>query len=125
MSGFDILISGFDIDSVTTPQLLLALFLAIAMLIVTPLYMLFGEKTTFAAIEERKKVKHDFTALDSETWIPFKLAEIEIISHDVRRFRFNLQSPKHVLGLPIGQHISLKYIDKDEKEVQRLVQYGK
>lgn len=47
-------------------------------------------------------------ALDSEKWIAFPLIEIEHISHDVRRFRFGLQSPNHILGLPIGQHISLK-----------------
>jgi len=29
------------------------------------------------------------------------------ISHDTRRFRFGLPSNKHVLGLPIGQHINL------------------
>ncbi|XP_058016465.1 NADH-cytochrome b5 reductase 2-like isoform X2 [Ahaetulla prasina] len=29
------------------------------------------------------------------------------ISHDTRRFRFALPSPKHILGLPIGQHVYL------------------
>jgi len=46
-------------------------------------------------------------ALDSKQKIPFKLIEKESISHDTRRFRFALQSPKHVLGLPIGQHMYL------------------
>lgn len=58
-------------------------------------------------------------ALDSEKWINFPLIEIENISHDVRRFRFALQSKDHILGLPIGQHISLKYTDTEGKEVQR------
>jgi cytochrome-b5 reductase len=58
-------------------------------------------------------------ALDSEEWRSFTLIQIEKISHDVRRFRFALQTPLHVLGLPIGQHISLKYTDADGKEVQR------
>jgi cytochrome-b5 reductase len=35
------------------------------------------------------------------------LAQKENISHDTRRFRFQLPSPKHILGLPIGQHIYL------------------
>ncbi|CAM9750675.1 unnamed protein product, partial [Choristocarpus tenellus] len=48
-------------------------------------------------------------ALDPENYIPFTLAEIEKISHDTRRFRFSLPSPTHVLGLPIGQHISLRF----------------
>lgn len=58
-------------------------------------------------------------ALDPETWISFPLIEVEKISHDVRRFRFGLQSKDRVLGLPIGQHISLKYVDENGKEVQR------
>lgn len=59
------------------------------------------------------------TALDPEKWHPFKLIEIEKISHDVRRFRFALHSKNHVLGLPIGQHISFKYKDAEGKDVQR------
>lgn len=58
-------------------------------------------------------------ALDSEKWQEFKLSEIENISHDVRRFRFALQSPQHILGLPIGQHITFKYVDAEGKEVMR------
>lgn len=58
-------------------------------------------------------------ALDPEEWKAFPLIEIEEISHDVKRFRFGLPSQEHKLGLPIGQHISLKYTDTDGKEVQR------
>lgn len=46
-------------------------------------------------------------ALDSEIKRPMKLIEKEEISHDTRRFRFALQTPEHILGLPIGQHIYL------------------
>jgi cytochrome-b5 reductase len=35
------------------------------------------------------------------------LAHKENISHDTRRFRFQLPSSKHILGLPVGQHIYL------------------
>ena len=31
----------------------------------------------------------------------------EIITHDTRRFRFELPSDEHSLGLPLGQHIYL------------------
>lgn len=31
----------------------------------------------------------------------------ENISHDTRRFRFGLPSPSHVMGLPVGQHVTL------------------
>jgi len=46
-------------------------------------------------------------ALNSKEKIPFQLIEKENISHDTRRFRFALQTSKHILGLPIGQHIYL------------------
>ncbi|KAJ1433659.1 cytochrome b5 reductase 2 [Ochromonadaceae sp. CCMP2298] len=58
-------------------------------------------------------------ALDPERWQAFKLIHIEEISHDVKKFRFALPTPDAVLGLPIGQHISLKYVDAEGKEVQR------
>ena len=47
------------------------------------------------------------------------MIDIVTISHDVKRFRFGLQSKSTRLGLPIGQHISLKYVDKDGKDVIR------
>jgi len=46
-------------------------------------------------------------ALDPKQKIPFELVEREDISHDTRRFRFALQTSKHILGLPIGKHIYL------------------
>jgi cytochrome-b5 reductase len=44
----------------------------------------------------------------------FTLAHKENISHDTRLFRFQLPSQKHVLGLPIGQHIYLTAHINDE-----------
>lgn len=58
-------------------------------------------------------------ALNPEEWQEFKLIEKEEVSHDVRRFRFELPSAKHIIGLPIGQHISLKYVDNEGKDVIR------
>ncbi|CAN0548834.1 unnamed protein product, partial [Laminaria digitata] len=58
-------------------------------------------------------------ALEAETYIPFMLEKKEVLSHDTRMFRFSLQSPLHVLGLPIGQHVSMKFIDTDGKTVTR------
>ncbi|RDD46664.1 NADH-cytochrome b5 reductase 3, partial [Trichoplax sp. H2] len=49
-------------------------------------------------------------ALDPTKKIPFKMIEKENISHDTRRFRFALQSPDHILGLPIGQHMYLSAV---------------
>ncbi|RLN79554.1 hypothetical protein BBJ28_00012775, partial [Nothophytophthora sp. Chile5] len=47
------------------------------------------------------------------------LVEKEALSHDTRRFRFALPSPQHALGLPVGQHISLRYTDEQGKLVMR------
>ena len=68
---------------------------------------------------ESEKKKSGPVALNAEEWQAFPLTEIEVIRHDVKKFRFGLPSAKHRLGLPIGQHISLKYIEADGKEVQR------
>lgn len=69
--------------------------------------------------KEEKKAPKGPIALD-ETWHEFPLIKVDDISHDVKRFRFGLQSPDHVLGLPIGQHISFKYTEADTgKVVQR------
>ncbi|CBJ30200.1 conserved unknown protein [Ectocarpus siliculosus] len=58
-------------------------------------------------------------ALQPEVYAPFRLQEKVELSHDTRMFRFALQSPKHVLGLPIGQHVSMKFVDADGKIVTR------
>lgn len=47
-----------------------------------------------------------------------KLVQKEVVSHDTRRFRFQLPSPQHVLGLPIGQHIYLSARVNDELVVR-------
>jgi cytochrome-b5 reductase len=44
---------------------------------------------------------------DPNTKYPLKLIDRKVLSHDTRRFRFELPSSEHVLGLPIGQHIYL------------------
>ena len=47
----------------------------------------------------------DLVALNPKKKIPFQLVEKVELSHNTRLFRFALQSPKHRLGLPIGQHM--------------------
>ena len=44
-------------------------------------------------------------ALNPKLRIPFTLIERKILSHDSIRMKFALQSPKHKLGLPVGQHM--------------------
>ncbi|NWS68358.1 NB5R2 reductase, partial [Crotophaga sulcirostris] len=36
-----------------------------------------------------------------------RLVDKEEISHDTKKFRFELPSPHHILGLPVGQHVYL------------------
>ena len=52
-------------------------------------------------------------------FVPLPLLRKEALSHDTVKFVFGLPSPNMVLGLPIGQHISLKFTDSDGKAVQR------
>lgn len=44
-------------------------------------------------------------ALNPKKRIAFRLAERHVLSHNVRRFRFALQSPQHKFGLPVGKHV--------------------
>lgn len=58
-------------------------------------------------------------SIDAEEWRMFPLIDKKSLSHDVRRFRFGLPSSEHIVGLPVGQHISFKYNDADGKLVMR------
>lgn len=46
--------------------------------------------------------------LDPVTFQPLPLVEKELIAPNVYRLRFELPTPDAVLGLPIGQHVSIK-----------------
>ena len=51
-------------------------------------------------------------ALDPVDFTPLPLVKKERISHDVCRFTFALPNgPTGMLGLPVGQHITLKFND--------------
>jgi len=56
-------------------------------------------------LDQKKKKK--VTLVEPNTKYALKLIEKENLSHDTRRFRFELPSSEHVLGLPTGQHIYL------------------
>ena len=52
------------------------------------------------------------SALDKVEFTPLSLIKKESISHDTRRFTFALPNgPNGLLGLPIGQHITLKFTE--------------
>lgn len=78
-------------------------FVAAGVVIVT---MAFGVVTFFLRKQGNGK-KNRPVALDPQKKIPFKLVDKKIVSHDTRRFRFELQSPEHILGLPVGNHMYL------------------
>lgn len=44
----------------------------------------------------------------SKDYLPIKLVRKVEVSHDTRIFRFALEHPDQILGLPIGQHMSLR-----------------
>lgn len=55
-----------------------------------------------------------------DTFQELPLTKITKTSHNVKIYRFSLPSPNQILGLPIGQHISLAATPKGaEKEVVR------
>lgn len=58
-----------------------------------------------APIKEIASIRN--VALVPREKIPCKLIKKEILSHDVRLFRFALPSEDQVLGLPVGKHIFL------------------
>ncbi|KAL9636414.1 MAG: hypothetical protein Q9164_002834 [Protoblastenia rupestris] len=61
-------------------------------------------------------------ALKPDVFQDFTLKEKTVLSHNVAIYRFSLQSPTHILGLPIGQHMSVAAtltVDGKPKEVVR------
>lgn len=58
-------------------------------------------------------------ALNPEQWRKFQLVKKTSLSHNVVRLKFALQTPTTVLGLPIGQHISIQGVDDSGKEFMR------
>uniref|UniRef100_A0A4W3JDY0 NADH-cytochrome b5 reductase n=1 Tax=Callorhinchus milii TaxID=7868 RepID=A0A4W3JDY0_CALMI len=54
-----------------------------------------------------RKKKPLITLIDPNEKYLLRLIDKEVVSHDTRRFRFALPSPKHILGLPIGKHVYL------------------
>lgn len=55
--------------------------------------------------------------LDPTTWQRFPLVEKEEISPNTARYRFQLPKRDSMLGLPIGQHLSVQ-VDVNGKMVQ-------
>jgi len=58
-------------------------------------------------------------ALSPTEFRKFKLIDKVNVSHNTRKFTFELQSADTKLGLPIGQHATLRFTDKNGKNHQR------
>ena len=68
-----------------------------------------------------KSKKSNPIALHPTDFRKFKLIEKENVSHNTRRFTFELQTEDTRLGLPIGTHATLRFTDGNGKNHQRLV----
>jgi cytochrome-b5 reductase len=71
------------------------------------IFILFKNRNQSNNAEQGKRKNVMITLKNPDTKYTFTLAHKENVSHDTRRFRFQLPSSKHVLGLPVGQHIYL------------------
>ncbi|CAF0987723.1 unnamed protein product [Adineta steineri] len=71
------------------------------------IFILFKNKNKPNNSEQSKRKNVIIALQNPDIKYAFSLAHKESISHDTRIFRFQLPSTKHVLGLPIGQHIYL------------------
>jgi len=58
------------------------------------------------------------TALERK-YKPFKLLTKTALTHNTYVFRFALDTPQHILGLPVGQHMRLKYTDDVGEDIIR------
>lgn len=59
-------------------------------------------------------------ALKPDVYQEFRLENKKVLSHNVAIYRFSLHSPDQILGLPIGQHMSIAAnIEGQPKEVVR------
>ena len=57
--------------------------------------------------------------LHPDRWQALSLASKQGMSHDSSLFRFSLPHNDQLLGLPLGQHVSLKLKLRDGTEVMR------
>lgn len=56
-------------------------------------------------------------------WQPLTLVDVKELSHNTKRYRFALPHQEQELGLPLGQHISIKGTDAEGRDVMRCVCY--
>lgn len=57
--------------------------------------------------------------LNPDKWQPLTLVDVKELSHNTKRYRFALPHQEQELGLPLGQHISIKGTDAEGRDVMR------
>jgi cytochrome-b5 reductase len=100
--------SKHDVNALFTPNNI-AVAGAVGAIVITALYFALGGSS---------KSKARPAVLDPGNWKEFELVQKVPISHNTAVYRFGLPDPQDVLGLPIGQHISLS-AEIAGKEVMR------
>ena len=62
--------------------------------------------------------------LNPDQWQPLTLVDVKKLSHNTKRFRFALPHQEQALGLPLGQHISIRGTAADGSAVFRCAGLG-
>jgi len=94
----------------TDDNILLAGIVSAVALVLGFLYMALNKKKTVLPMDDFK---------------PFPLIRKTVLSHDTAEYVFGLPTPESILGLPTGQHISLRFFhtDKDGNTSQVMRSY--
>jgi len=82
----------------TDDNILLAGIVSAVALVLGFLYMALNKKKTVLPMDDFK---------------PFPLIRKTVLSHDTAEYVFGLPTPESILGLPTGQHISLRFFHTD------------
>lgn len=108
-SSVESMVDGIFLDLIrATPQILLVL-LVVFVLVMIAKDIINGLRRPF---------------LKPDEWQPLPLADRKETTHNTRLFRFALPHIDQQLGLPIGQHITLKVTGAHGEEILRLVTAG-
>mmetsp|Transcript_29535 Transcript_29535/g.69484 ORF Transcript_29535/g.69484 Transcript_29535/m.69484 type:complete len:309 (-) Transcript_29535:105-1031(-) len=84
----------------TEDNILLAGIVSVVALVLGFIFLSMNKKKTVLPLDEFK---------------PFPLIRKTVLSHDTAEFVFGLPTPDSVLGLPTGQHISLRFFETDKE----------
>lgn len=108
-AGLETMIDGFFLDVIKViPQLLLVILVVFVLFLIGK-DILNGLRRPF---------------LKPDQWQPLPLVSIKQTTHNTRLFRFALPHVDQQLGLPAGQHITLKVIGPHGEEILRWVGAG-